>query len=147
MTSKAVPFTQDLVDYLDQIRRETHCSRKRKEKMLDQLEIDIQDYLSCHEVKDFTQVVAHFGDPADIADSFVQLGDVTKVRKELKASKRWVHVVWICLIAVAVMIHLFVGWFFNREAAKNDSFRNGKFVVTVREGELVSHESSEVQIY
>ena len=61
MASEAVSFDQELEAYLDRIRRETHCPRERKEQLLDQLEIDIQEYLSCHDVQDFAPVVAHFG--------------------------------------------------------------------------------------
>lgn len=149
MASEAVSFDQELDAYLGRIRRETHCPRERKEQLLDQLEIDIQEYLSCHDVQDFAQVVAHFGEPSDIADSFVQLGDVTSVRKELKANKRWVHAALICVIAAVAAILLFVGGYLIRESLQNDAYRNGEFVVTVREGtsQFDPHGSSEVEIH
>ncbi len=106
-------------EYLRTVKRQVNGSPAKRAKVLEQLETDILLDAESHDVTDVSEIVAKFGAPEDIAESFLQTADFAETRRNLNYKRRIVRIVCtITAIAVVILIalmafHVADVWSFN----------------------------------
>lgn len=93
----------NLLRYLWEISRELPGSWKQKKKILFRIKHSIQDYLSDGDEISYSQIKERFGEPKQIAYSYVENMETEEVTKELKISKKIIRIITVAAIAMVVL--------------------------------------------
>lgn len=104
MVAISAELKKDVKKYLSDVNKCLYCDRKTKNRLLRDLEENVNSYLSDIPDSDFNGVVEHFGTPESIAEEFAANADTVL----LKATKRNKNLKWLLIIILAA-IALFIG--------------------------------------
>ena len=84
--------------YIKNIKKQLKISSKYKRTLLNDLEINIDSYISEHPNTTYKDLVENFGTPEDVSESFYESLSSNEIRKQQKLKK---HII---IIAVTVSI-------------------------------------------
>ena len=133
---------KDIARYYRQVYKALCGTDKAKHEFFESWKEEVEGFLQENPGCNLETLMSQYGSPGDVAESFRE-SFPEEAEKTAKLKKR----VFLLLVGVGIVIVLVVGLFFIREAAKNDHYRKGEFVVTVSEGERPSPESDESQVH
>lgn len=100
--------------YLKDISKYLVCSGKQKKEILKNIEASVVDYVSDNNITDIQDVYKHFGNPEEIAKTYLgDIADPADVRKAIGKKKLLIIVALIALtiLLVALTIALIDGHF------------------------------------
>lgn len=93
----------NLLRYLWEISRELPGNWKQKKKTLSRIKHSIQDYLSDGEELHYSQIKKRFGEPRQIALSYVESMETDELTKGLQISKKIVGIITVAVILAIVI--------------------------------------------
>lgn len=101
--------------YYQEIRSYLPCSRRQKNRILDKIHTNVQDYLEEHPETDFAGIQARFGDPQAIAAAYVdemgtdELFQAFRVRRKIvtavTAGIALIVLLWASALGLALLEH------------------------------------------
>lgn len=94
---------KELANYYKAIEKKIHTSKSIKKKILHSLESDIADFIEEYPEKSVTDVINHFGEPADFAKESLSILDETEIQNEVRKSK-WIKRGILIVVAAIVLI-------------------------------------------
>ncbi len=98
-------IVQDLKTYYKEIDKVLVCEKKEKKAFLDELKLNIEQYINDNNVKTIDEIKERFGSPQEIANSF--LGDIdTSSLKKLLSIKKAVIIALIVLVVIIAMVYI-----------------------------------------
>lgn len=92
--------------YLRQVRSWLPCSCKAKRKIIGEIKSNIDDFLTNNPDAQYTNLVARFGTPQEIAASYVNEMDMGELLEGLKIRKRIMKTI---MIAAVIALLLWLG--------------------------------------
>lgn len=94
---------KQLKAYFKQIKKNLPCLNSAMRKMLDDLKISVNAFISENNISDFNAVVEHFGTAEDIAKEF-SVGIDNSFIKSYKIKKRVITIVVCILTAILTIV-------------------------------------------
>lgn len=91
--------------YLRQVRSWLPCSCKAKRKIIGEIKSNIDDFMTNNPDAQYTNLVARFGTPQEIAASYVNEMDMGELLEGLKIRKRIMKTIMIAAV-IAVLLWL-----------------------------------------
>ena len=88
--------------YYNEVKQQLSCPRKIKKKLLFYIRLSMDEFLEKNPNADFDMIVERFGEPFELANSYIESLDTTEVKKALQRSK-WIKT---CIITLCVVILL-----------------------------------------
>ena len=110
--------------YLRQTARQLPGGGKLKKQILGQLEGSVREYLAENPEADYAGIVARFGKPEDVAETFVNEMDAQELLEAMQTRKK---ILRIAIAAAAVVILLWAGVVILAYV-NNQNSTNGYFV-------------------
>lgn len=98
-----------LKKYFKEIKRNLPCYNKSMRKMLDDLKVSVNTFVSENDINDFNVVVAHFGTAQDIAREFT-VGLDNSYIKSYKFKKRVTAIVVSILAAIMIAVSALIAY-------------------------------------
>ncbi len=128
--------------YLKKVRQNLTCPEKEKQKFLKDLENSVSEYLVDIPNASEADLFHRFGNPAEIAQSFLQEEDFEEVQKKIMVRKR---VIWVISLAAIILViaAIILGGIF---VADTYSFNHGYYIEEVGQGPSPSN-SQNAQTY
>lgn len=77
----------DINEYLHQIKKLLICPQTKKKNYLNELEMNIDEYLIENPESDINDIQEHFGTPADISDGFLSALNESELNNKIKKTK------------------------------------------------------------
>ncbi len=93
---------QDLKTYYKEIDKALICEKKVKKTFLNELKVNIEQYVKDSGIDNINEIKKHFGSPQEIANSFLGDIDTSALKKQLSIKK----VVIVALIVLVIVISL-----------------------------------------
>ncbi len=94
---------QDLKTYYKEIDKVLVCEKKVKNTFLNELKVNIEQYVKDNGIDNINEIKERFGSPQEIANSFLGDIDTNFLRKKLSVKKTII----IALISIVVIFALF----------------------------------------
>lgn len=118
-------------EYLRAVKRQVNGSSAKRRKVLEQLETNTLLYAESHNVTDVSEIIAKFGAPEDIAESFLQTADFEEINRSLNYERRILRVICAIVVFAAVILitlmtfHVTDTWSFNHGYGEYSSAQEG----------------------
>ena len=114
--------------YYSSIRSWLPCPRKMKRIILSDIRENVEFYLEENPDATIAQIQNHFGNPQQIAASYVSDLDMTKLLRDLRLRKRIFTAVITAVSAALIAALLLWGWGITRSIEETHNESNGYFV-------------------
>ncbi len=85
--SDAAITNQEIDRYIKEISNNLVCSSKTKKRFLKEFRCDVNEYIQTNRVKQFDDVIKHFGTPHKIAEEFITPENFKVIQKAIKLKK------------------------------------------------------------
>lgn len=125
-------FDPEIKKYFREIKRQLHCPRSRKRAFLNQFLESLAQYREEHPRATFPDIVAEFGNPQEIASSFIEQADSVKIGKSLNLGRR---IFWVVIAAAVIAVATIAGFSAYR-VWQNENFANGFYLETISQGDV-----------
>lgn len=101
-------FQREIDNYIKNVGKNLLCSRELKKRYLRQFEAGVCEFIESNGISSMDEVIAHFGEPEDIAKNLMSYTDVSKMRRAISWKKLIIAFLAIamCVYLVAVVIEL-----------------------------------------
>lgn len=93
----------ELKKYYKEIEDNLLCDRKQKKVFLTDIKSDIEDFLSANESPSIDGIIANFGTPTQIAESFLTMQEVGSIKKKMNLRR-------ILLFAVTAVLFIYLAF-------------------------------------
>lgn len=114
--------------YYSSIRSWLPCPRKMKRIILSDIRENVEFYLEENPDATIAQIQSHFGNPQQIAASYVSDLDMTKLLRDLRLRKRIFTAVITAVSAALIAALLLWGWGVGQSIIETRNESNGYFV-------------------
>ena len=114
--------------YYSSIRSWLPCPRKMKRIILSDIRENVEFYLEENPDATIAQIQNHFGNPQQIAASYVSDLDMTKLLRDLRLRKRIFTAVITAVSAALIAALLLWGWGVRQSIIETRNESNGYFV-------------------
>lgn len=128
--------------YLKEIKNYLTCPEEEKRKFLGDLESSIDEFLADHPHATEADLVYRFGDPAGIAQSFLQEEDFKEIQEKIRLKGRVTRILSAAVIVLTAAAVIWGGIF----VADTFWFNHGQYRESIGEGERPAN-SSILQTY
>lgn len=129
----------DVRRYLREIRRELPCTGKSKRRILKQILEMTELFAEDHPEVDYLQIVARFGTPQQIAESYVDEMETREITKNLRIRRKIIGI--ISIVAVAI-VAIWIGVVSAAMIGHNNEM-DGYAVITDTEIERIIYDEGE----
>ena len=92
--------------YLHQVQSWLPCSRKPKERILEEISVTLTEFLSSNSSAGYADFIARFGTPQQIAASYVSEMETGTLLRDLRIRRRIVSIV---MLTATILITLWTG--------------------------------------
>lgn len=116
--------------YFKEIRQNLNCPETEKLKFLADFENSVNLYLEEHPQASQEDIIHNFGDPKEIAESFLEEEDFDGIREKIKMKQRILKIVALAAIILVAAI-IILGAIFVIDTY---SFNHGYYVETIVSG-------------
>lgn len=96
--------------YIKNIKKQLKISSKYKRTLLNDLEINIDSYISEHPNTTYKDLVENFGTPEDVSESFYESLSSNEIRKQQKLKK---HIIIIAVTVGIICVFSFIHYYQN----------------------------------
>ena len=96
--------------YIKNIKKQLKISSKYKRTLLNDLEINIDSYISEHPNTTYKDLVENFGTPEDVSESFYESLSSDEIKKQQKLKK---HIIIIAIVVGLICVFSFIHYYQN----------------------------------
>ena len=96
--------------YIKNLKKELKISSKYKRTLLNDLEINIDSYISEHPNTTYKDLVENFGTPEDVSESFYESLSSDEIKKQQKLKK---HIIIIAIVVGLICVFSFIHYYQN----------------------------------
>ena len=121
----------NLHKYLKEIKNYLTCPEEEKRKFLEELESSIDEFLADHPHATEADLVHRFGDPAGIAQSFLQVEDFKEVQEKIRLKGRVIRILSVAILVLTAAAVILGGIF----VIDTFSFNHGQYKESIGKGE------------
>ena len=121
----------NLHKYLKEIKNYLTCPEEEKRKFLEELESSIDEFLADHPHATEADLVHRFGDPAGIAQSFLQEEDFKEVQEKIRLKGRVIRILSVAILVLTAAAVILGGIF----VIDMFSFNHGQYKESIGKGE------------
>lgn len=102
---------KELTNYYNAVKKELHCPKVIKKRILHSLESDVADFIEEHSSLDEQDLIEHFGAPQDFAVESLSAMDENELNKAIHKSKwikRGIIIVVTAIVALATVATIWI---------------------------------------
>ncbi len=102
--------------YYNEVKQQLSCPRKIKKKLLFYVRLNLDEFLEKNSNADFDMIVERFGEPFELANSYIESLDTMDVKKALQRSK-WVKtsVITLCVVILLLFAITFIKMIYDNQ--------------------------------
>ena len=138
-SDKIIPFpsdsaitNQEVDRYIKEISNNLVCSSKIKKRFLKEFRGNVKEYIQTNRVKQFDDVIKHFGTPHKIAEEFITPDNFNFIQKAINLKKT--IIIFSSIVLFSFIVYLVFSYLDGHKST------NGSHIVEIVDGTDVSVE-------